>query len=129
MLSTVAAIGFAVLASAVIVFQLALVLGAPWGELTLGGRYRGALPLRLRAVPLASAVLIGGFSAIVLARAGLAFASLQGASGSLVWFVVAYCAAGVLANAATPSRRERALWLPVVGAMLLASAVVALQAV
>jgi hypothetical protein len=126
MLSTFAAILFTVLATLVCIFQIALVLGAPWGELTLGGRYKGAIPYRIRFVPLASLALIGGFAVIVLSRAGIAFAGLEERSAKLVWGVVAYCVLGVLANYFTPSRRERLLWFPVVAGMLTCSLTVAL---
>jgi hypothetical protein len=119
-----AAILFTVLASAGVLFQLALACGAPWGELTLGGKYRGRLPRPARIVPVVSAVVILGFILIVLARAGLAFADIGPASEKWIWGVVGYCALGCIANAVTPSRRERALWLPVLILMLGSSIVV-----
>lgn len=117
---------FAALSLGVAAFQVALALGAPWGEWTLGGRYRGALPPRVRGVPVVSAVLLASFAAVVLSRAGVAFPALAGVSDTAVWAVVAYCALGTVANAITPSRRERALWLPVVVGMLASSLRVAL---
>lgn len=126
MITTIAAIAFVVLATLAALFQLALVAGAPWGEVTLGGRYKGALPPRMRAAPLVSAVVLLAFAAVVLARAELAFGSHGGAS-RLIWVVVAYCVLGSLMNFVTPSKRERALWLPVVAAMLACSLVVALR--
>jgi hypothetical protein len=126
MLDTLAAILFAVLSTLVCVFQIALVLGAPWGELTRGGRYKGAIPYRMRFVPMVSLVLIGGFAVIMLSRAGVAFLDLGARSAGLVWVVVAYCTLGVLANYFTPSRRERIFWLPVVSVMLACSLIVAL---
>ena len=42
---TLAALVFGLLSLVVAAFQLALVLGAPWGEFTFGGRWRGALPV------------------------------------------------------------------------------------
>lgn len=121
-----AALVFVLFAGLVAAFQVALILGAPWGELTLGGRWRGALPMRVRALPLVSTLLLFAFAAIVAARAGIAFMALKSYATSLVWVVVAYCAVGALANAATPSSRERAIWLPVVTSMLILSLIVAL---
>ena len=37
----------------VLLFLAALIVGAPWGELTLGGKWRGALPMKVRLIPLA----------------------------------------------------------------------------
>ena len=127
MLTLIAAIVFAALAGFIVLFQVALTLGAPWAEFTLGGKHRGPLPKPLRVVPAVSAVLLLGFAAVVLSRAGVAFVSLSGAASWLVWVVVVYFALGSVLNAITPSRRERLLWLPVVLAGLVTSLVVALS--
>lgn len=119
MLTTIAAILFTALAAFVVAFQLALVAGARWGEMTLGGRYKGALPKRMRIAALFSAMLLAGFVAIVLARAELALIGLRSLSSKLVWAVAAYCLMGSVLNYITPSKRERALWFPVVVAMLI----------
>ena len=127
MLTAIAAILFTALAAFVAAFQLALVVGAPWGEVTLGGRYRGALPARMRIAALFSAILLTGFAVIVLARAELAFVGLRSLSSKLVWAVAAYCLAGSVLNYITPSKRERALWFPVVVAMLVCCLCVAFR--
>ena len=97
----------------VVAFQLALVAGAPWGELTMGGAVRGQLPPRMRVIAFGSAVLLTAFGAIVAARAQLAFPRWRHASRWLIWVVAAYSIVGVVLNAITPSPHERALWLPV----------------
>jgi hypothetical protein len=107
---------FTGLTGAVIAFQLALVGGAPWGALTQGGRVSGVLPPESRAFALFSAALLAIFILLVRARAN-PIPRFRRA----VWGVVAYCAAGILANAATSSPAERALWLPVVAAMFATS--------
>lgn len=122
----IAALLFVAASCVVGAFQIALALGAPWGELTLGGRWRGSLPLVVRLIPLLSVVLLACFCAVLLARAGLALPQYGSLSRTLVWFVVAYCTLGSIANAATPSKRERKLWLPVVLSMLTSSLVVAM---
>ena len=55
------------------------------------------------------------------------FPEWQPMSRTLIWVVVTYCALGVLANAATPSRWERRLWLPVVFGMLVSSVIVGMS--
>jgi len=126
-LAFLAAVVFSVLTGFVMVFQIALLFGAPWGELTLGGKYPGALPGRARLIPLVSALLLIGFAVVIVSRAGLAFPGIRDASGYLVWVVVAYCALGCVANAITPSRRERRLWLPVVIMMCIFAVIVAVS--
>jgi len=120
-----AAILFALICLTVCAFQLALIFGAPWGELTLGGKWRGALPPRVRALPAASLGLLLAIAAVILARAGVVRLSVGISIPLLAWLVVGYCLLGVIVNAATPSPRERALWLPVLLCMLTLSAVVA----
>lgn len=125
MLTTLAAVLFTSLSALVGGFQFALVFGAPLGEYTLGGRYNGALPTRIRVVPAVSSVLSVSFAVTVLSRAGLAFVDLQLLSAKLIWAVTAYCLLGSLLNLITKSKRERALWFPIVATMLVCSLIVA----
>jgi len=120
-----AAFLFGALAAVVAAFHAALALGAPWGKLTWGGKYPGRLPASMRAAAVFSMALLLGFALIVAVRAGVAWPEWHGASKYLVWGVVGYCGLGVIANAITPSRWERILWLPVVVAMLACSLMVA----
>lgn len=122
----IAAYAFTVLVGIVIVFQLALAAGVSWGHLTWGGRFPGKLPNRMRGVAIFSAVLLAIFAFIVQVRAGVLLPEWQGLSQLLIWVVVAYSALGVVANAITPSRWERVIWLPVVLGMLVCSALVAM---
>ena len=116
---------FLALTCVVVAFQLALVAGVPWGELTMGGAVRGQLPPRMRAIAFGSAVLLTGFGAIVAARAQLAFPRWRHASRWLIWVVAAYALVGVALNALTPSPRERALWLPVAIVLAVCAVIVA----
>jgi hypothetical protein len=127
MTATVAAHAFAALAVLAAAFHVALAAGAPWGRLTWGGRFPGRLPGSMRGVAVLSAALLVAFALAVAVRAGVLWPSWQPTSRKLVWGVVAYCALGVLANAFTPSRWERIVWLPVVAAMLVCSTIVALS--
>ena len=121
MMGRAAARAFAGLAAGVVGFHLAVILGAPWGHLTMGGRWDRALPGPARILSGLSALLVAGMALAVLARAGVVGLRLpQGAMGA----VLALAGLGVLANALTPSGAERALWLPVTLAMLAAALLV-----
>jgi hypothetical protein len=109
----------------VVLFQLALALGVPWGEFGWGGAYVGMLPPLMRLASLASIILLLGFATLVSIRAGLLLPHWQAMSRTGVWFVVAYCAVGVVANALTPSENERLVWLPVAVVLLGSSTIVA----
>ncbi len=118
---------FAALSAIVSAFQLALAMGAPWGEFTLGGKWRGSLPGKARIIPLISIVLLGLFAAIILAGADIAFDQLKEYSKPLTWVVVGCCTIGTVANAIMASKRKRKIWLPVALLMLLISLAVAMS--
>jgi hypothetical protein len=110
---------FSALAFIVAIFQIGLAAGMPWGQLTWGGRFPGRLPAGMRIVAAVSALLMLAFALVVAVRAGLFMPEWRPISERLAWIVLAYCAAGVVANTLTPSRWERIVWLPVVTAMFL----------
>lgn len=116
---------FRALAAIVGAFQVALVLGAPWGRLTWGGRYDGALPGSMRGVAAFSLLLMVVFAWVISMRAGNHGPRPQRRARWFAWIVVGYCGLGVIANAITPSPWERVLWLPIVASMLVTSVIVA----
>jgi hypothetical protein len=113
MRARIAARIFGALTSVAVAFQIALALGAPWGEFTMGGAFPGRLPTQMRVAATVSALLLTAFGVIVAVRAGLWLPSWRRHSRWMMWIVVAYSLIGVVLNAITPSARERALWLPV----------------
>ena len=121
---TRAAIAFDVLAGVVILVQLGMASGLPWGELTWGGAYRGVLPLHMRGASLCSALLLLAFAYEVSARAALVRRRLK-TSAKTIWVVVGYSALGAFMNTITPSFWERVIWLPVTLGLLACSFVVA----
>ena len=99
----------------VIGFQVALILGAPWGRLTQGGQTEGPLPLSGRII---AAVSIGILIAIPVA--------LLSADGRwpnwpnwTAWGAVAVLSISTVLNWITPSSAERKLWGPIMTLMLI----------
>jgi hypothetical protein len=127
-ITAIAAILYAVLSAGVVVFQLALALGAPWGAYAMGGAFPGRFPPAMRVAAVVQAVLLALMAGVVLARAGLAVPGWAAASVWLVWGVVAFCAVAVVLNSISRSAGERRLWVPVTVAMLASSLTVALTA-
>jgi hypothetical protein len=121
----IAASLFAVLTALVVLFQLALVLGAPWGAYAMGGAVPGQFPPALRVSALLQGLMLLVFVAIVLARAGVAFFGLVRPSRWLIWVVVAVSAVSLVLNLITPSAGERLIWLPVLFVLLATSLLVA----
>jgi hypothetical protein len=122
-----AARAFAVLMGVVVLFQLALALGAPWGGLAMGGAFPGAYPPAMRVAALAQIVVLVVIGLVVLARAGLVLPRWRPAARWLVWIVVGLTAVGVVLNLITPSPLERLIWAPVTALLFLASLRVALS--
>lgn len=116
-----AAYTYVAITTAVIGFQLALALGAPWGAYTQGGLNEGSLPTTGRVVALFSTSLLILFACGVLALHGRG--PLKDRSPRFLKilriFTLAYGFLGVLANLASPSEVERALWTPVAVALLI----------
>lgn len=124
-LSTRAAGLYGAIALIVVIFQLALAAGAPWGSLAMGGAYPGRLPPAIRAAALVQALLQVGMALVVGARARRILPSWYAASRRLIWAVIAVLAIAVVLNAITPSPWERAVWLPISLLMLASAFIVA----
>jgi hypothetical protein len=122
-----AAILYAIVSSFVVVFQIALAAGAPWGAYAMGGAFPGQFPPALRVAAVIQAALLAGMTAVVLSRAGIVLPGWSRASRWLVWIVVAFAAVSLVLNLVTPSAGERAIWAPVAFLLLLSSATVALS--
>jgi hypothetical protein len=86
----------------VIAFQLALTLGAPLGEATMGGRAEhvdGVLAPRYRLMALASAVLLAVAATVLLSRARVVDIGLPEAVVDIgTWVVVAFTILNTLTN-------------------------------
>lgn len=125
--TTGAALIFAVAAGGVVVFQLALALGAPWGAYAMGGAVPGRFPPPLRLAAVVQAVVIAFLAVVALSAAGLVLPDLAATFPWLVWLPVAFSALAVVLNAISRSPGERRVWVPVT-LVLLASSLVAAMA-
>src|SRR5512137_2608569 len=103
MLKRIAALLYAILSLGVVVFQISLAAGAPWGAFAMGGAFPGQYPPALRIAALVQAVLLLAFAVVVLARAGVLLPGWSRVSRWLIWFVVAFAALSFVLNLITPS--------------------------
>jgi hypothetical protein len=124
--SQLAAIAYALATAVVVGFQVALAAGAPWGEYAMGGRFPGRFPPAMRASAIVQAVVLALLALVVLDAAGLVALGWTAALPWLVWVPVVVSALSAVMNAATRSRVERRLWLPVAIVLLASSLMVAL---
>lgn len=122
-----AAVAYALITIGVVVFQIALALGAPWGRYAMGGSVPGRFPPAMRVLALIQAALLVGLALIVLVDAGVLAANAPLALPWLIWVPVAVSAVALVLNVVTPSSAERRIWAPVAALLLLTSLVVALS--
>jgi hypothetical protein len=111
----------------VVGFQIALACGAPWGTYAMGGRFPGRFPAPMRALAMVQAIVLGLLALVVLSAAGVVAPDVTAGLPWLIWLVVAIDAVSVVMNAASPSRAERRLWVPVGLTLLATSLIVALS--
>ncbi|KRE99230.1 hypothetical protein ASG88_16040 [Nocardioides sp. Soil777] len=92
-------------------FQLALAAGAPWGRAAYGGARPGTLPPHLRAISGVAAVGYGTGVALIVRGAGSTCVRARSFTTLSVLMSI-----GTIANGASPSLVERAVWTPVTAA-------------
>lgn len=119
------AVVFAIASAGVILFQIGLALGAPWGAYAMGGVNPGRFPPTLRVAAAVQALVIALLAVVVLSDADLVLPAVANEFGWLIWLAVGFSAVSVVLNAITRSSVERRLWLPVTAVMLLSSLLVA----
>lgn len=110
---TIAAIFFAALCLFVIMFHFALILGAPWGEYTMGGEIKGVLPPKRRLAAGVQVIILIIFALVAFTRSGVILPGFYGFSRIAIWVIVAFFVFGSIMNWASKSRKERYLWGPV----------------
>jgi hypothetical protein len=103
---------YIVLTVIIVLFQLALVFGAPLGEYTMGGKFTGKLPLKMRIAALIQIFILLLFVSVVIAKAGLALEKYHNLSKIGIWVVVAFFVLGSIVNLASPSRKEKLVMGP-----------------
>ena len=106
---------FGFIIAAVLVFQVCLIAGAPWGRLTQGGRNEGVLPASGRVAAFLSIPLLLCMFAGIASAAGMP-PNWPAWTG---WVALCVQALSTVLNWITPSRPERLLWGPITTAMLL----------
>ena len=110
----------------VAVFQWTLVLGAPFGEYTLGGQNKGKLPKKLRIASFISMLVNLAIAGHYYAQTGAVSPLLSQDLNEIVnWALVGFNSIGLAMNSISRSKKERNLWVPVLIVSLICSIVVA----
>ena len=119
-LEQMAAILYALIIALVVLFQVCLIFGAPWGQITQGGRYEGPLPVGGRVVATLSVPTLIFMAASIISAAGL----VPNWTDWTAYAAIAVQALSTTLNWITPSQKERFLWGPITSIMLLLAAYV-----
>ena len=125
-MSSIAAYVFVFLNSIVVLFQLALSAGAPWGGIAMGGRFPGIFPTPMRIAALVQAFILSFLSLSVAIRAKFILPDYYSISEVGIWVVVVVFSLSLIMNLATPSKWERRIWAPVVAILLACALFVAI---
>ncbi|GAB1404860.1 MAG: hypothetical protein PHX54_01830 [Lentimicrobiaceae bacterium] len=120
-----AAIVFTILTGVIALYQLFLALGMPWGAASMGGRFPGKYPPKMRIVALVNVFVLLFFAMVVLAEANMFFRFLKPVSGIGIWFIAAFYFLTTILNAISPAKIER-IWVPVAFIQLISVIMVAL---
>lgn len=123
---SLAAYIFLFLSSIVIIFQLCLAFGAPWGEMAMGGKFPGRYSPVLRVGALIQMLILMFMALVVLSRAELALNDYFEVSKTLIWIVVVIAIVSAVLNTITPSKKERLLWCPVTIVMAVCAVIVSM---
>jgi len=126
MTAPTSALIFTILTVILILFQACLAAGLPWGEASMGGKYPGTYPRKMRLVAIGNIFILVIIAAIVLSRAGLFLPNMMSFSKFAIWLVVVFFLAGTIMNTITPSKIER-IWAPVALLQFITSIIVALS--
>lgn len=124
MLVTVSAFVFLTLTGILIIFQLCLACGLPWGAASMGGKFPGKYPLNMRFIAVLNAFILAFLAIIILSRSGLAFPGMFKFSKVAIWFLVVFFLGGTVMNTITPSKIER-IWAPVALLQCISSIIIA----
>jgi len=117
---------FTVLTVVVILFQACLAAGLPWGKASMGGKFPGKYPPKMRLIAIINIIILAIIATIVLSRAGLLLTNMMAFSRIAIWFIVAFFLAGTIMNTITTSKIER-IWAPVALLQLITSIIIALS--
>ena len=122
---TFSAIVFTIFSTILVLFQLGLTIGMPWGEASMGGKYPGKYPPKMRVVSLINSLVLSFIAVIVLIKSEKLFPQFKSFANFAIYFVVGFSVLATILNIITPSKIESKLWAPVAILLLISSIIVA----
>jgi len=121
-----AAIIYTISTAIVVLFQACLAIGLPWGAASMGGKYPGKHPPKMRVAAVVNMFVLSFLAKIVLVKAGIMLPQFLSFSTYAIWFVVFFGLVSVVLNTITKSKIER-IWIPVALTQFVCSLMVAIN--
>ena len=121
-----AAIIYTISTAIVVLFQACLAIGLPWGAASMGGKYPGKYPPKMRVTAVLNMFVLSFLAKIVLVKAGIMLPQFLSFSTYAIWFVVFFGLVSVVLNTITKSKIER-IWIPVALTQFVCSLMVAIN--
>ena len=103
-----------------LLFQILLALGLPYGEYAWGGQQGKVLPRKYRVASVFSSMFFLFSIHMTLSKTGVVAEVNPTFVNGFMWFLTAYLGLGVVINAISRSKKER-IWAPVVALMFVLS--------
>lgn len=100
------------------IFQLLLVIGAPYGEAAWGGRQGKILPRNYRIASVFSCLFFIFSILVVLSSTVIIDLFSSSFADGYMWFLTVYMGLGIIMNAISRSKIER-YWAPVIAVMFI----------
>ncbi len=104
-----------------IAFHICLILGKPWGHLTMAGKFRGELPAKMKMFSGLSILILFSVSLMVEIGSGNIVFGSQNLRQKLLISAIGFNIIQTILHIITPSKWERILWLPIISIMLICS--------
>jgi len=124
--TTLPAIIYTTSIAIVVLFQGCLAVGLPWGAASMGGRYPGKYPPKMRIIAIVNMIVLCILAIIVLVKSGFLLPQLLSFSRYAIWFVIVFSLISIVLNTITKSKIER-IWIPVALIQFATSIIVALN--
>lgn len=109
------------------ILQTGLILGMPWGQIAMGGKFADVFSPKLRISAALQLLLIITTVLIVLTRSSIILEGLHNFSRGAIWFVAGLYFISAILNLITTSNKERLLGAPTTILMFLSSSYIAMN--
>lgn len=111
----------------IIIFHICLMIGKPWGHLTMAGRFQGELPFKMKIFSGVSILILFFIATIVEIGSGNFIFISRDSRYMVLILALIFNVVQTILHIITPSKWERILWLPIILIMLCSNVMILLN--